>query len=293
MVLDPGVVLTEATDGIRATLFDPANRTYLLYLLTAALAAGAIVVRQVGLKSAFEQLNLLGRGYFISRSSLTDIALMGFNSLFKALLFVPYLGTSLGVAIAVGSWLQASFGDAQFLQLTSFPLPCIALVFSLALFVVDDGSRFLTHLAMHRIPVLWSLHKVHHSASVLTPLTIYRVHPLESAIYFCRGALSAGMVIGVFVWLFGRVLSGWEILGINAFGFLFNVAFSNLRHSHIYLSFGRAEKWFISPAQHQLHHSAHHHHANLGSALAIWDRLLGSWRPAKVCRTKLIFGIEQ
>ena len=50
MVLDPGVVLTEATDGIRATLFDPANRTYLLYLLTAALAAGAIVVRQVGLK---------------------------------------------------------------------------------------------------------------------------------------------------------------------------------------------------------------------------------------------------
>jgi sterol desaturase/sphingolipid hydroxylase (fatty acid hydroxylase superfamily) len=293
VVIDPSIVLLKMFDGVVAALVDPSNRTYLLYLVSAALAAGLILVRQLGLKTAYKQLASLGSGYFISRSSLTDVALMSFNSLFRALLVLPYLGTSLGVAIVVGSWLQGSVGDAYFIQQLSLPLASIALLFSAVLFLVDDGSRFLTHLAMHRIPVLWSLHKVHHSATVLTPLTIYRVHPLESVIYFCRGTLSAGIVIGVFVWLFGRVLSGWEILGVNAFGFLFNIAFANLRHSHIYLSFGRAERWFISPAQHQLHHSAHHHHANLGSALAIWDRLLGSWKPAKVCRTKLTFGIEQ
>ena len=39
------------------------------------------------------------------------------------------------------------------------------------------------------------------------------------------------------------------------FGVLFNFAAANLRHSHIWISFGRFEKIFISPAQHQIHHS--------------------------------------
>ena len=123
------------------------------------------------------------------------------NVLLKALLLLPILGTSLGVAIVIGSWLQDNIGDADLSIHLSVPI--IALLFSLVLFLIDDGTRFLTHLAMHRVPFLWSRHKLHHSATVLTPLTIYRVYPLESTIYFARGVLSAGLVIGVFVWLFG------------------------------------------------------------------------------------------
>ena len=46
--------------------------------------------------------------------------------------------------------------------------------------------------------------------------------------------------------------------------------------SHIWISFGRLEKVFISPAQHQLHHSVGNSNSNLGSVLSIWDGVLGT-----------------
>ena len=61
--------------------------------------------------------------------------------------------------------------------------------------------------------------------------------------------------------------------------FLFNIFGANLRHSHIWFSWGdKLENWFISPAQHQVHHSDNpkHFDTNLGSALAVWDRLGGT-----------------
>ena len=49
---------------------------------------------------------------------------------------------------------------------------------------------------------------------------------------------------------------------------------SNLRHSHISISYGKiVEKILISPAQHQIHHSVEkkHHDKNFGVTFAIWD----------------------
>jgi len=54
---------------------------------------------------------------------------------------------------------------------------------------------------------------------------------------------------------------------------------SNLRHTHVWVSFGPVwSRYFISPAQHQIHHSADekHFHTNIGWAFAIWDRLFGT-----------------
>ena len=75
---------------------------------------------------------------------------------------------------------------------------------------------------------------------------------------------------------FGGELNGMHVLGVDLLGFVFNLAGANLRHSHIWLSYGpRLEKFFISPAQHQIHHSEdpQHFDRNYGSFLAIWDRL--------------------
>ena len=79
-------------------------------------------------------------------------------------------------------------------------------------------------------------------------------------------------------------------MGVDLLGFLLNAAGANLRHSHIWLSFGYAEKWFISPAQHQLHHSIEHGHGNLGTYLACWDRILGTHIEAKK-KERLKFGL--
>ena len=74
------------------------------------------------------------------------------------------------------------------------------------------------------------------------------------------------------------------LLGANIFSFLFNVAGANLRHSHVWISYGRlVERILVSPAQHQLHHSIDPRdgNANYGAVLAVWDWLGGSLRLAE------------
>jgi len=150
-------------------------------------------------------------------------------------------------------------------------------------FIAEDVSRFALHRWMHVSPFLWRFHTVHHSAINLTPVTVHRVHPVEMSLYYLRGLMVFGLVSGVFLYLFGGQLHGWEILGVDCLGFLFNALGANLRHTPIWLTFGRFERWFISPAQHQIHHSAAvaHYDKNFGTCLAIWDRLGNSWLPAK------------
>tara|TARA_B100000035_G_scaffold113204_1_gene96078 strand:- start:2291 stop:2719 length:429 start_codon:yes stop_codon:yes gene_type:complete len=108
-------------------------------------------------------------------------------------------------------------------------------------------------------------------------MTVHRTHPVESFINSIRAVLSLGLMSGIFVWLFGHGLQVWDILGVNAMGFLLTLLGANLRHSHVPLHFGRAECLLISPAQHQLHHSMAHSHPNYGSFLAIWDRFNKTW----------------
>src|SRR5690606_8932304 len=122
-------------------------------------------------------------------------------------------------------------------------------------------------------------HKVHHSAQVLTPFTVHRVHPVESLLFTLRGSLVTGVTTGVFFFLFRDRAVQYDILGANAVGIVFNATLANLRHSHVWISFGPAlERVFISPAQHQLHHSlaASDYDRNYGSALAVWDWAFGS-----------------
>ena len=63
------------------------------------------------------------------------------------------------------------------------------------------------------------------------------------------------------------------------FVFIFNILGSNLRHSHVGIRYWKwVEYIFISPGQHQLHHSIdlRHYDKNFGVALAIWDLMFGS-----------------
>ena len=98
---------------------------------------------------------------------------------------------------------------------------------------------------------------------------------------------------GVFFYLFRDNAVQYEILGVNALGLVFNGLGANLRHSHVWISYGSVvERVFLSPAQHQLHHSRDpaDHGANYGSCLAIWDWLAGSLRLAGP-RRALRFGL--
>ena len=269
-------------------IFDSAKRVYWLYLLSALLIASCAVAWQSGRLQPIVQLkSLLNSKYWFSKSTSLDYFLMFFNNGMRVFLLVPLFGSHLVLTIIVGSFLQDTLGDAPDLDVEWF---FIALLFSTVFLLVEDFSRFFLHYCMHRFDVLWRFHRTHHSATVLTPFTLFRVHPVEHSLYFVRGLMVFGLVSGFFIWLFSGKLTGLQVLGVDLFGFLFNMLAANLRHSHIWISFGRFERIFISPAQHQIHHSTQHRFANLGSILSVWDGLIGT-RTYALKREKLQFGL--
>lgn len=286
--------------ALSSYLLDANQRIFWGYLVSSLSLAALVYYWQIkrGLKSpltsdylpkhdelaeAKQEKSLLNFGYFLrylfprkvyfSQSARNDYWLFILNKLLKAALFPAVIITMVPVALTVSDGFEALFGHFEPLQLSS---ALVMAIFTIALFIFDDFTRFLLHYILHKVPVLWEFHKVHHSAQVLTPMTIYRSHPVESYLYACRMALTQGFVVGASYYFLGPTLKMIDIVGANLFVFAFNILGSNLRHSHIWLTWGdKLENWLISPAQHQVHHSDNpkHFDVNLGTALAIWDRM--------------------
>jgi sterol desaturase/sphingolipid hydroxylase (fatty acid hydroxylase superfamily) len=256
---------------------DPGERFHWLFLLGAAGLAAAYFVRTPANSSTARIFDwLVPVRLWKHPSAMLDAKLVLAMAGLRTLLFFPWSMSAFGVALWTTTTLDRYLG----LQTEStWPAPLITAVYTLALFLIWDLSRFALHWLMHAAPFLWELHKVHHSAQVMTPLTLLRSHPVESLLGALRGIAVTGVVAGLFFHLFRGRADQAELLGVNVLGGLFNLLGANLRHSHVPLRWPRVvEAWFISPAQHQLHHGMRpeHHHRNFGSTLSVWDRLLGT-----------------
>ena len=268
---------------------DPGKRLYWMHVLSAALLA-LIYCRCAARRQSIADLasSVLDSAYWWNRSTRLDYGLFALNNFLKVAMFAPVLGGQVAVSLVVTKFLHFNIAESH---LFVWPPIAITVAFTMVAFLFEDFMRFVVHWLMHRVPILWHFHRLHHTATTLTPFTVHRTHPVESFINSSRAVLSLGLVSGVFVWLFGHGLQVWDILGVNALGFVMTLAGSNLRHSHIPLHFGVAESLLISPAQHQLHHSVDHNHPNLGSFLSWWDRLCGSWMAGREARD-LRFGLS-
>ncbi len=271
-------------------LFGAEQRVFLPFLASSALIAAVVWARHVRGRRSLSSY-LFPRAVWLHASSLLDVRVIVVRGLFALVLFVPAFLSTIAVAVAVARALRHGLG----MPVLHPSLGLIVGLFTLAAFVADDLSRYLVHRLLHRVPALWELHKVHHSAEVLTPLTLYRVHPLEGFVMALRGAITLGVVTGVFMWLFPGRVRGYHVLGVDVVGFAFALLGANLRHSQVWLSYGPwVERLFISPAQHQIHHSVdqRHYDKNFGSALAVWDWAFGSLYVTRR-HEKLTFGLGE
>jgi hypothetical protein len=84
--------------------------------------------------------------------------------------------TGAKVAAWITVWLTATLGPSPIGA--EWGLGAV-LVFTVLMSMAADFGYFLFHWASHRIGPLWEIHKLHHSAEVLSPLTTARVHPFE------------------------------------------------------------------------------------------------------------------
>ena len=283
--------LTDQIATLLADFANPKKRVFVGYLLLSLLIAFVwlFLAQRNSFKTALKRL--FDRKIFWSGSAQTDYKIFFINRIFT-LFISPLLLTQLAIATAI----YFALHRVDFLSSGMFadtPKAVAVALFTVALFLADDFTKYLLHRWMHRWRFLWAIHKVHHSAETLTPVTVYRIHPLEGVLYACRSAVAQGSVIAPFIFLFGSSVDLYTIAGANVLVFIFHVTGSNLRHSHINIHYWPwLERILISPAQHQLHHSIAeaHHDKNFGAALAIWDWMFGSLHLSEKSKT-LTFGL--
>ncbi len=290
MIQKAEAIIFDWIDRFLVPIDDPTSRLFYLNVVFAVVFIFAwlfIVHKKRILKKRYLKTLFFSKNYWWNNSTKTDYKLYVLNSVLKIALFIPYLDFSYRLSIYFLKKLQNISAFDLPLQINFLNL----LVFTVVFFVADDFIRFAHHYLMHNVPFLWHFHKTHHSATTLTPITLYRTHPVESAIATVRNSLSLSIATSFFIFLFQAELTMVTLLGVNFFGFLFNLLGSNLRHSHIPISFGPFENIFISPKQHQIHHSTNpsHFNKNFGVSISIWDQLIQTHLKSKHIK-RLKFG---
>ena len=268
-------------DALTDSFVNPQKRTFVGYLAAAGAIAFVAVLLSANtdMRSGIRHASktLFDRAIWWSASAKADYKILVINRAVM-MLVSPVLLSQIVLAAALFEYLHVLMGGRATIG-TGLPGWSIVACFTLALFLCDDLSKYLVHRALHRWAILWPFHKVHHSAETLTPLTVYRTHPVEGVLFALRASVVQAVTIAVFVFFFGERVDLASVLGANVFLFVFNVTGSNLRHSHVRIRYGKlVERIFVSPAQHHIHHSmdVRHHDKNFGAVLAVWDWIGGS-----------------
>jgi sterol desaturase/sphingolipid hydroxylase (fatty acid hydroxylase superfamily) len=246
--------------------------------------------RQIPLKVLARAL--FPRKLLQSPSSAADVCFFLFNFFLAGLLFSWAIVSYHFVSSALGEMLVANFGP---MAPTSLPKACAIGVLTVALFLAYELGYWIDHYLAHNIPFLWEFHKVHHQAEVLSPLTNFRVHPVDSIVFYNIQAVVMGITGGLVNYAFGEPVQPFTIAGSNALVLIFTYLVGHLQHSHLWIVFtGVWGRLFLSPAHHQIHHSTNpaHFNKNLGACLGVWDWVFGTLHVPGRKREKLTFGVE-
>jgi sterol desaturase/sphingolipid hydroxylase (fatty acid hydroxylase superfamily) len=172
-------------------------------------------------------------------------------------LVYPVLAVSLAIAN----------GEAGFGALHAVTLPHAA-EFVLALAMLDAG-RYCQHVLLHRVPLLWRLHRVHHSDPEYDTTTGFRFHPLE------------GVLVTIPFQLAVVALSGASAASVLVYEALVIVV-APFAHANLRLPRGVdavLRHFVMTPDLHRVHHSAEPQESdrNFGAVGPWWDRLFRTY----------------
>ena len=151
-------------------------------------------------------------------------------------------------------------------------LPDPFLVTFIAGLLLRGFISFFTHFLMHRVPLLWRVHRVHHLDTEMDISTTVRFHPLELLLNLLPGiCLVVAFGLPPWVLLFYEVLDA----GVTLFS-----------HANISLP-GRIENVLryviVTPDLHRVHHSSWQPEtdSNFSAVFPIWDLVFRTFRVRK------------
>lgn len=288
----------ERLNDLPEVLLSPQSRLYWGYLLvTFTLALVLYLLDQaVTSRSPRDFLRrLLPREVYRHHSFRVDVQLKLFNHLLAPASWLAEAVSVLGIAGVISAAGHALVDGGPVFPGDLSVLGKIGI--GLLVFMAYDFGMYVSHYLGHKFPLMWELHRVHHSAEHLNPLTTYRFHPLELVTEGLCLTVSVGLMAGVVGIFFDLavVMRYFDMVHAWLFLRLFNLVGGNLRHMHIWWNWPNWLGHIISsPAQHQIHHSIERRHygKNLASCFALWDWLFGTlYQPRE--REQLVFGVNE
>lgn len=171
-------------------------------------------------------------------------------------LAVPVLGV--GVAHYAN---ETNFGILNFFEINEW----VAFIISLLLL---DVLIYGQHVLMHKIPILWRLHRMHHSELGLDVTSAVRFHPIE-------------IIVSMLIKMAFVLIMGIPVAAVIVFETLLN-GLALFNHSNLKLP-EPLEKFLrhfiITPELHWIHHSeiGQETNSNFGFNLCIWDKIFGTY----------------
>ena len=161
---------------------------------------------------------------------------------------------------------QHNIGLFNLPSISNWVTGLIAIVLSL---VILDITIYWQHRLFHTVPMLWRLHRVHHSDAHVDASTGLRFHPIEIVLSILVKLIvvSAFGIPAIAVLIFEVTLNGLA---------LFNHA--NIRLPHVIEKPLRLV--LMTQILHRIHHSkvVNETNSNYGFSVIWWDKLFGSYK---------------
>jgi sterol desaturase/sphingolipid hydroxylase (fatty acid hydroxylase superfamily) len=178
-----------------------------------------------------------------------------------------------------GLWLM---GFARARQVGLFNVvtlpPPVAVVLSVMLW---DLSSYAGHRLLHRLPLFWRSHRVHHGDRRLDVTSMLRFHPFDLGV--------AGLFQCVVILILGMPPVGYALY--------YAIMVPLFCAQHAAVSFPRGLERvlrlvFSVPSVHRVHHASERSSANFGDLFTLWDRLFGTLRLEDDPR-RIEYGVEE
>lgn len=190
------------------------------------------------------------------RHLLRNLVVASYNYIFLA-----------GVGAAV-TFASLSAADSEALQ---EPAGLVGVASIVLLILGYDLLNYLVHRSLHRFPVLWRTHRVHHKEIDLAGSSAFFFHPTE--------ALYRGVWQVLYVWLLAMPLSA---LLAYQFWVMFALIYAHTNVRVPSVLYKTLKVWVVFPNDHRVHHgiTMDRQNSNFGIGFMIWDHLFKTYRPA-------------
>ncbi|MGB3154769.1 MAG: sterol desaturase family protein, partial [Chitinophagaceae bacterium] len=199
----------------------------------------------------------------------------GVNFFFTVLHLIIHTGLAV-LIVKLSDWcLETGFGLVYWFN-TGVVLTIVIGVLAL------DFSSWLVHWVMHKVPLLWRFHLIHHSDTTVDVTTGLRHHPGDSVL---RGIFFLLLIF----------ISGSPMYGVMIYQTLV-VLSTAFTHANMRLPLGldKALSYIlVSPNMHKVHHhwKQPYTDSNYGAVFSIWDRLLGTFRKLDIADIR--YGLDR